>query len=141
MQKTGETEVDQFIPMFGYDLLREDVLPDLLGSDHQQIMYWAGKSLARKYRVTSVEHLEDFFKKAGFGDLTLVKMKRTVMIFELVSTRFNHKKTISAPLEAGFLAQQVETIKGHIAETLETPKTGKSPKIIFEVKWDPTDDI
>ncbi len=138
-QKQAEGVNDQRIPMLGYELIREDVLPDLLGSEYQQIIYWAGKSLARKYPISGVEHIEDFFVKAGFGDLTLLKTKRSEMVFELRSPRFYNKKTISASLEAGFLAAQIQQLKGHITETLEIAKPGKSPKVIFHVKWDLTD--
>lgn len=138
-QSFEDSEKEQVIPLFGYDLIREDLLPDLLGSEHQQILYWAGKSLARKYPVAEVELIEDFFRKAGFGELKLIKTKKSEMVFELISPRFYNKKKIFASLEAGFLAAQIQQQTGHIAETLETAKPGKSPKVVFEVKWDLAD--
>ncbi|OIJ10335.1 hypothetical protein BKP35_14670 [Anaerobacillus arseniciselenatis] len=129
------------IPIFGYKLLKEDLLPDLLGKEHNSILYWAGKSLARKYPAPSFDDIILFFKKAGWGELLIVKEKRSEVIFELTSNLFNDKKELSTPLEAGFLAQQVESIKGGITETNEMPKNGKIKKIIYHVKWDLHDKV
>ncbi len=129
------------IPLFGYKLLKEDLLPDLLGKEHNSILYWAGKSLARKYPASCFDDIIDFFKKAGWGELLIVKEKRSEVIFELTSNLFIDKKELSTPLEAGFLAQQVESIKGGITETNEIPKNGKVKKIVFHVKWDSHDKV
>lgn len=129
------------LPLFGYELIREEVLPELLGKEHNIILYWAGKSLARKYPVTSIDDLIIFFKKAGWGELSLVKEKKSEAIFELYSSLFEGKNSFSAPLEAGFLAEQIQSIKGFIAETDEESKSGKIKKVIFQVKWDLYDQI
>ncbi|MBU8909173.1 DUF2507 domain-containing protein, partial [Desertibacillus haloalkaliphilus] len=60
-----EVRTDQF----GYDLIRNDVLQDLLGKDHDAILYWIGRSLARKYPVSTVEDAILFFEKADWGNL------------------------------------------------------------------------
>ncbi len=135
---SNETE-ERNIPLFGYELLREDILPELLGKEHNTILYWAGKSLARKYPTSSFEDIINFFKKAGWGELLLVKEKRSEAIFELTSDLFSNKKELATPLEAGFLAQQIENIKGCITETNETPKNGKVKKVVYRVKWDLND--
>jgi predicted hydrocarbon binding protein len=136
-KKTPEIdETELQIPLFGYDLLRKDVLPDLLGKEHNIILYWAGKSLARKYPVSSIDEIISFFRKAGWGDLGLVKEKKSELIFELTSHLFIDKKTTICPLEAGFLAEQIQIIKGFIAETNEELKSGTPKKVIFHVKWD-----
>jgi predicted hydrocarbon binding protein len=132
---------EKVVSMFGYDLLREDVLPDLLGKEYHSILYWAGKSLARKYPVTSIESIIGFFKDASWGDLVLVKEKNSEAIFELTSSFFEHKQVFSTPLEAGFLAEQIQQIKGCITETNETAKDGKIKKMVFRVKWDQHDII
>ncbi|QOY33971.1 YslB family protein [Anaerobacillus isosaccharinicus] len=129
-----ETELQ--MPLFGYNLLREDVLPDLLGKEHNIILYWAGKSLARKYLTKSIDELILFFQKAGWGELVLVKEKKSELIFELTSHLFEHKKNIIRPLEAGFIAEQIQHIKGFITETNEESKNGTPKKVIFHVKWD-----
>ncbi|RXI98474.1 DUF2507 domain-containing protein [Anaerobacillus alkaliphilus] len=132
-----ETELQ--IPLFGYDLLREDVLPDLLGKEHNIILYWSGKSLARKYPVNSIEEIIGFFQRAGWGELTLLKEKKSELTFELTSSLFGQKKQIHRPLEAGFLAEQIQRIVGYMTETNEVQKKGH-PTLIFHVKWDVYDE-
>ncbi|OIJ13907.1 hypothetical protein BKP37_09485 [Anaerobacillus alkalilacustris] len=129
------------IPLFGYELLREEVLPDLLGKDHNVILYWAGKSLARKYPLSSIDELIAFFDKAGWGNLVLVKEKKTEAIFELTSHLFDQKKSFSAPLEAGFIAEQIQYMQGFITEANEISKIGKLKKVVFHVKWDLEDRV
>ncbi len=133
-----ETELN--VPLFGYEILRENVIPELLGKEHNIILYWAGKSLARKYPVHSFDEIIDFFQKAGWGTLTLLKEKKYELIFELTSSLFEHKKQIVCPLEAGFLAEQIQSIKGYMTETNETFKKGAPKKVIFHVKWDVSDE-
>ncbi|OIJ18319.1 hypothetical protein BKP45_12135 [Anaerobacillus alkalidiazotrophicus] len=137
---TEHTEELQ-IPLFGYELLREEVLPDLLGKDHNVILYWAGKSLARKYPLSSIDELIAFFDKAGWGNLVLVKEKKTEAMFELTSFLFDQKKSFSAPLEAGFIAEQIQNIQGFITEANEVSKIGKLKKVVFHVKWDLEDRV
>lgn len=138
-EKPTSEETERFVPLFGYELLKNDLLPELLGKEHNSILYWAGKSLARKYPTTCFEEIIDFFNKAGWGTLVLVKESRTEAIFELTSELFSDKKTFSTPLESGFLAEQIEIIKGFITETNEVTKTGKVKKVIYHVKWDRLD--
>lgn len=143
-KKNKQEEVNnspEQIPLFGYELLREVVLPELLGKDHQTILYWAGKTVARKYPVNSFEEISIFFEKAGWGKLLLIKEKNNEAIFELTSTLFEHRKNLSTPLEAGFLAQQIQHIKEFITETNETVKTGKVTKVVYLVKWDTHDSV
>lgn len=138
-KKTATTDEKELtIPLFGYDLLRNDVLPDLLGKEHNIILYWAGKSLARKYPLGSIHEVIDFFQRAGWGELSVVKEKKNELTLELSSQLFQPKNLEHRPLEAGFLAQQIQSIVGFIAETNEEPKKGK---VIFHVKWDLHDQV
>ncbi len=59
------------VPAFGYNIIREDLLRDLLGKNTQELLYWAGKRLARKYQLTSIDEIFDFFYEAGFGTLRI----------------------------------------------------------------------
>lgn len=129
------------IPLFGYEILREDVLPEILGKEHQTILYWAGKTVARKYPVSSIVEISAFFSKAGWGELLLIKEKNGEALFELTSPLFEHKNNLSTPLEAGFLAQQIQHIKKFITETNETVKNGKATKVVYRVKWDTHDRV
>ena len=74
MSKNTATELNQeieseTIPIFGYELMREVLLPEILGDDSPAILYWAGKQLARKYPLKDFEEIIDFFKQAGWGKL------------------------------------------------------------------------
>ncbi len=127
------------VPAFAYELLREVLIPDILGRDSSSMLYWAGKSLARKYPAESIEDLIAFFSAAGFGTLSLEHKKKDEMEFslesELIKTRFKAMKEPSFQLEAGFLAQQMQRMNKQITETYEQVKK-RADKVVFTVKWD-----
>ena len=133
---------DRQIPAFGLELLREVLLPDLLGRDLPQILYWAGKGLARKYPINSIEELFEFFKIAGWGNLVLLHNKKNEMEFELsgefISLRFKKATEPTFQLEAGFLAEQLQMMNNYITETYEQEKK-RANKVIFTVQWDQRD--
>ena len=51
-------------PTFAIELLRDYVLTDLLGEDYGQVIYWAGKRVARKVPVMPDDELVAFFEEA-----------------------------------------------------------------------------
>lgn len=116
-------------PEFGYALLRETLLPELLGHDEPEILYWAGKSLARKYPCDSIEEIMEFFNKAYWGDLQLIHEKKRELQLKLQPTN----DTYSFLLEAGFLAEQLSELKNAAAETYMDEKK-EDP--IFYIRWD-----
>ena len=130
------------MPAFGLELLREVLIPDILGQDYQHMLYWAGKGLARKYPVSSIEELSDFFQAAGWGQLTLLHNKKNEMEFELsgelISIRFSKSNEYTFQLEAGFIAEQLQMMNKHITETYEQLKK-RANKVVFTVKWDSKD--
>jgi len=129
---------------FGYELIRNDLLNDLLGKEQNDILYWAGKMIARKYPLATFEEIIDFFEKAGWGSLTVEdETKQEVhltLTSELITYRNQQKHTVSYQLEAGFLAMQIEQQIDVIAETYEEPSR-KGDKVKFIVKWDLKDPI
>lgn len=54
---------DVSLNAFAYELLREEVLPDLIGKELDDILYWAGRNLARKYPLETIEEVIYFLKK------------------------------------------------------------------------------
>lgn len=54
---------DVSLHAFAYELLREEVLPDLIGKELDDILYWAGRNLARKYPLETIEEVIYFLKK------------------------------------------------------------------------------
>jgi predicted hydrocarbon binding protein len=131
-----------YISGFAYELIREVLLPDLLGKDTASVLYWAGKSLARKYPLETIEDIITFFDKAGWGTLTVASERKDELDFELTSpliaARLSSKEECTFQLEAGFLAQQIEQQKKLVTEAYEQQKK-RTKKIIFTVKWDRKD--
>jgi predicted hydrocarbon binding protein len=132
------------VPAFGYELIREILLPNLLGKETSTILYWAGKDLARKFPLQSVDEIIHFFEEAGWGSLTIKDESKNELQAELtsplISERLLRKDITTFQLEAGFLAHQFETIKKVVAECYEHPKR-RAKKVIFTVKWDKKDPI
>lgn len=143
-QQQYETLESITVPSFGYELLREVLLPDLLGKETASILYWAGKRLARQYPLGTFEEIIAFFAKAGWGALTIIKERRdeleVELAGELVAARMSMNDDCSFSLEAGFLAQQIEQQKRCITEAYEQPKK-RAKKVIFTIKWDQKDAV
>lgn len=149
MKENGSNELilsdePRTIPIFGYELIREVLLPDILGKDTPEILYWAGKRIARKYPLNNVDEIIQFFSRAAWGTLTVKAEKNDELEFELTSpliiSRVHSKAEHFFQLEAGFLAQQVEFQKEVVAETFEHP-VKRAQKVLFTVKWDKRDKV
>ncbi|MGG0720577.1 YslB family protein [Robertmurraya massiliosenegalensis] len=142
-EKTHQSEPIT-VPAFGYELIREILLPSLLGKETSAILYWAGKDLARKFPLQSIDEIIEFFDKSGWGSLTIKDETKNELQMELtsplISERLQKKDISTFQLEAGFLAHQIETLKDVIAEAYEHPKR-RAKKVIFTVKWDSKDSI
>lgn len=132
------------IPGFGYELIREVLLPDLLGKETANILYWAGKRLARRYPLNTFDDVIAFFEKAGWGTLAVTKERNDELEVELtgaiVTARMSLNEECSFQLEAGFLAQQIEQQKRCVAEAYEQQKK-RAKKVVFTVKWDRKDEV
>ncbi|WP_077216185.1 YslB family protein [Bacillus kwashiorkori] len=127
------------IPAFGYELIREELLTDLLGNDAPIILYWAGKRIARNYPLFTINEIRDFFQNAGWGNLHLLEEKNNEITFELSGDLIHHrletKVNPTFQLEAGFLAEQIQQMRKVYAETFEHPKK-RNYTVTFTVKWD-----
>lgn len=139
-----KTEEPRTISIFGYELIREILIPEILGKDTPEILYWAGKRLARKFPLSDYDQLVEFFANASWGQLDIKHEGKNELEFELTSplvvSRVKSKAENFFQLEAGFLAQQIELQKEAVAETFEHP-IKKSNKVNFTVKWDKKDQI
>ncbi|MFD0047763.1 YslB family protein [Actinomycetes bacterium NPDC127524] len=136
---------DEFqIPAFGYELIREILLPDILGKDSKQIMYWAGKQLARKFPLNGVDEVIEFFVSAGWGQLEIVKQSKDELEMslsgEIIDRRLDISHECHFGLETGFLAEQISMIKKFHSEAYEETKR-RNKKVAFLVKWDTKDPI
>ncbi|WP_158282245.1 DUF2507 domain-containing protein [Salipaludibacillus keqinensis] len=132
-----ETQPSQ-VPAFSYDLIRHELIPELLGEDEGRILYWAGKSLARKQMDLNKNiNPYDFFTEAHWGSLQTVKESKSERIYELASSHQENKRPFT--LEAGFLAQFVEIEKGVVSESSYAIKRNKPLTITITVRWDKKD--
>ncbi|MBM7701288.1 YslB family protein [Metabacillus iocasae] len=146
LQETTERDdkLKTQVPFFGYTLVRDILLTDLLGKDAEQILYWSGKNIARKFPLHSSDEIVSFFAEAGWGSLLLVKADKQTIEFELhgelVKKRLDEQVDCSFHLEAGFIAHQIQQQKQCIAESYLTVKE-RAGKVFITVKWDKKDII
>ncbi len=61
---------------FGYDLIRNDLLKEILGQDHDALLYWVGKALARKHPANNAEELIAFFSSGELGTASVAERKK-----------------------------------------------------------------
>lgn len=136
---------DEFqIPAFGHELVREILLEDILGKDSPQILYWAGKRLARRFPLTGRDEIIYFFQSAGWGNLQLLKESKGEIEYTLsgdaVDRRFTVNDQCHFQLEAGFLAEQFSLQTNLLTEAIEETKR-RGRKVTFTVKWDKKDSL
>lgn len=123
-------------PLFGYELIRDYLMPSILGKHEKDILYWAGKDIARKFPCTDIQLIISFFKDAGWGDLSLVKELKDGYVFHLTNEPELLKiQERNFRLEAGFIAEQIQNFKGVLTECLDEKKE-KQQQVIFTVKMD-----
>ncbi len=143
-EMTPVTENEPLIPAFGYEIIREFLLEDLLGKEGPQILYWAGKQLGRRFPLSSTEETITFFHDAGWGDLLLVKETKDEIKWELtgelIKRRFSINENTHFQLEAGFLAYQTEHQRKVVSESYEEQKK-RANKVYFTVRSDYKDSI
>ncbi|UZJ80365.1 YslB family protein [Fictibacillus sp. KU28468] len=130
------------VSVFAYELLKNILIPDLLGKEERNILYWAGRNLARKFPLGSTEEIVHFFSEAGWGNLIIAEMNKNEMVLELSSSlinkRFDLQDNPTFGLEAGFIAEQIQNQRKCVTETYETLK--RKNKIQFTVQWDRKDE-
>lgn len=136
LQITLENNSNTTATDFGYELLRDHMIPSILGPHEDDILYWAGKEIARKFPLFQTEEISDFFSKAGWGILTLEKLSKHEAFYLLtIETNSEKVSNRSYHLESGFIAEQYQKINGVLTECFVKPKrTGL--QIEFQVKWD-----
>ncbi|WP_062104474.1 YslB family protein [Bacillus niameyensis] len=132
------------ISTFAYELLRDILIPDLLGKDTEEISYWAGKNLARKFPLLSTDEIVSFFLEAAWGNLELIEESKQEMKFELtggiIERRIEMQQDPSFRLEAGFIAEQIQSKKNFTSEAYDEILKKKN-KVLITVRWDKKDPI
>ncbi|WEV43296.1 YslB family protein [Lactobacillus sp. ESL0684] len=100
-------------------LYRDFILPTILGEDTAEILYWAGKKVARKYDLASFEDVQSFFATAEFGTLNKTKERRSSITFTLSGQSVSDRITSDNQeftLEAGILAEAIQKETGRTTE-------------------------
>jgi predicted hydrocarbon binding protein len=124
------------ISSFGYEIIRDHILSSILGKHEDDVLYWAGKELARKFPCKSQDELMAFFADACWGTLELMKESKDGRIFQLTNDpEILQIKQRSFKLEAGFIAEQIQLAKGYLTECYNE-KREKQQYVMFTVKWD-----
>lgn len=134
---TLEEQKMKTIPSFGYEIIRDHLLHSILGKHEEDVLYWAGKELARKFPLYSMDETISFFIEAGWGQLTLEKETKDEA-FYILSTDGESSLNLEARcfrLEAGFLAEQTQKQLGFLTECYDE-KNAKKHYIRFIVKSD-----
>jgi len=140
----GDAEGAAYLPQL---ILRDALLPELLGDDHGAINYWAGKSLARRFPLGNPKDASIFFEQAGFGTLTLLKQTDHVSEWQLSGEPVKLRKRLNAEegftLEAGFLAEMMAQQLGVETESelADAPRKLRDQAVVFNVYTDPSDVI
>ncbi|UTR05229.1 YslB family protein [Alkalihalobacillus sp. LMS6] len=138
MKQRGAVMSESTNDFVGYDLIRNDVLQLVLGKEHDQLLYWVGKSLARKYKLEKVEELHTFFEQVYWGELHLSKQKKNEWHFDLSGDWMTKDDERSYQLEAGFLAETLET---HFAIATAATFVKKGKTVRFTVHFDHKDTL
>lgn len=134
----------ELVNTLGYEVIRDILVPELIGDNHN-ILYWAGKRLAREVYLAKDDDLPIFFSEAGWGDLKRIKGNKKQQLFELsgavVQLRNQVVKQADFLLEAGFLAETIQLQSGFVCEAIIKEIKKKSGIISFLVQLDPEDSI
>jgi hypothetical protein len=88
---------------FSYLLIRDYLLGNILGEHTDEILYWAGKDLARQFPLKSQEDLYEAMIYCGFGQLELLKKEKNAQQYRLESdlvTVRTQNEQVSFQLEA-----------------------------------------
>lgn len=98
-------------PLSGQLVIRDLVLPELLGEATTELTYWAGRALARKLPVAESD-LATTMAQLGFGALSLKADKGAsrdyLLSGQVVAARLALDAQADFRLEAGFLAQSLQ---------------------------------
>ncbi|MCL0312332.1 YslB family protein [Apilactobacillus sp. TMW 2.2459] len=125
---------------WGELFLRDELIKDLLGKDNHNIMYWAGKKMARKFKIKDALDLIIFFKQTGLGILELKSESTNCVQWNLsgkvVDKRIKNDSDADFMFEAGFLAQITEQQMGVVAEAEMNPKEDKNGVVLIRVHMD-----
>lgn len=105
----------QAIPLFGYHMIRDHILPSITGEHQSSILYWTGKNLADQFIPNSLDECTELFLELGWGYLEQEQSNLHMQRFSLNSPFFNTRNLTendsTFALECGFLTQALALIE------------------------------
>lgn len=123
--KLALTALDDFpAHTVGHDILRYVAFPELVGGERDPLLYFIGKSIARRFDIQSMDDVIYFFNKMKWGNLEIIKEKKNEYQFHLmadeVAMRIRSSMEVDFRMEAGFLANAIETMVEKQCECYDT---------------------
>lgn len=117
--------IDEFSSeTIGQDILRYVSFPQFLGHEKDTLLYFIGRNLARNIHIEKIDDIIYIFKKFQWGNLELIKDKKNNITFHLMADEIVHR--LKSPLEtdfkleAGFIAEAIQTINARACECTDT---------------------
>gem|GEM_PF-6043325 len=110
----------QAIPLLGYHVIRDHVIPAITGEFQSSVLYWAGRNLAAQFTFETFEDCFDLFLELGWGYLEKNQANNYLRSFKLVSPYFYSREIkendSTFALECGFLAEALSQIENKDTE-------------------------
>lgn len=134
-------EIQQFESLI---LLRDRLISNLLGEDIDDILYWAGKDLARNQPVETEIDIIKLFGHYSFGSLSLIEDKKNRKVYkltgEIVEQRLENSQNPSFSLETGYLSQQLQKLYNIYSEGIYEIKR-KKKEVLLTIQMDPKEPV
>lgn len=123
---------------FGTVLIKDILLNNIFEEDASDILYFAGRDLARSFSSNTLLGVQEFFDNANWGDLKMNKQEATKQTWELsgeaIAARYAAVEQPNFYMEAGFIAQQIQQQLGK--HTDATYELNKNNSVIFTLLID-----
>ena len=84
-------EEHSHVTSFGYELIRDHVLASILGKHEKDILYWAGKDLARKFPLIHQWKKQLLFSKKLVGEHLNSTKRQKILRFIVYKRTIYHK--------------------------------------------------
>ena len=120
---------------FGYEILRDHVLPSILGTHEDEILYWAGKEVAENSQFSALMNFLYSFRKPVGVHFISKRRRKDEAFYSLKNDFGTNNQNRSCQLEAGFIAEQYQKLNGLLTECYGE-SNAKDGLVHFQVKWD-----
>ncbi|MBU3851326.1 MAG: YslB family protein [Candidatus Paralactobacillus gallistercoris] len=122
-------------------VLRDLVIPNILGDDTEAILYWAGRNLAKQFNLSNPHALTNFCQQMHWGKLQLDHQNKYKEVYTLRGEDINERLRLNPQanfqLETGFIAQ---TRQLQLDYPCEATYECKDQVVTITCQLDPNDD-